>query len=95
MRRPEGPDHMPTSDPRRIALLVFLVVLLVGAVPARSGFVTFESGQVRPLALSRAAHPYDLLPRHPVVVASDDAETNRTHGVAGAQENPGREPVAK
>ena len=42
---------MTRSPVSRIAVLACTLVLLV-ASPAAAGFVTFESGQVRPLALS-------------------------------------------
>ena len=42
-----------TRSPRRIpSLLLALLALAASPAPARAGFVAFESGQVRPLALS-------------------------------------------
>src|SRR5690349_20665694 len=45
---PSGGSPMTDRPLRRLAF----VLLLLAAVPARATFVTFESGQVRPLALS-------------------------------------------
>ena len=43
---------MRTSRTARVCALVALVAPAFAARPARAGFVEFESGQVRPLALA-------------------------------------------